>query len=59
MVRDATVGHSDKEMHAALEINIPRYATTIVTTNVVTTNAVTTNAVTTDDIIDLMSSAYA
>ena len=44
MVRDATADYSDKEMHAALEVNIPRYATTIVTTN---------------EIIDLMSSAHA
>ena len=33
MVRDATADYSDKEMHAALEINIPNYAVAIVTTN--------------------------
>ncbi len=44
VVRDATADYSDKEMHAALEVNIPIYATTIVTTN---------------ETIDLMSSAHA
>jgi ureidoacrylate peracid hydrolase len=33
MVRDATADYSDKEMHAALDINIPNYASAIVTTN--------------------------
>ena len=33
MVKDATASYSDKEMHAALEINIPNYASAIVTTN--------------------------
>ena len=33
MVKDATASYSDKEMHAALEVNIPNYATAIVTTN--------------------------
>ena len=42
VVRDATADYSDKEMHAALDVNIPRYATSIVTTN---------------EIVDLMSSA--
>ena len=32
MVRDATADYSDKEMHAALDINLPNYATAIVTT---------------------------
>ena len=32
MVKDATADYSDKEMHAALEINIPNYAAAIVTT---------------------------
>ncbi|HXQ34100.1 MAG TPA: isochorismatase family cysteine hydrolase [Anaerolineales bacterium] len=32
MVRDATADYSDAEMHAALEINIPNYASAIVTT---------------------------
>ena len=31
VVRDATADYSDKEMHAALEVNIPRYASHIVT----------------------------
>jgi ureidoacrylate peracid hydrolase len=44
VVRDATADYSDKEMHAALEVNIPRYATAMVTTN---------------EIINLMSSAHA
>jgi ureidoacrylate peracid hydrolase len=43
-VRDATADRSDKEMHAALEVNIPGYATAIATTN---------------EIIDMMSSAHA
>jgi ureidoacrylate peracid hydrolase len=41
VVRDATADYSDKEMHAALEVNIPRYASAIVTA---------------DEIVDLMSS---
>lgn len=32
MVRDATADYSDEEMHAALDINIPNYASAIVTT---------------------------
>jgi ureidoacrylate peracid hydrolase len=31
MVRDATADLSDEKMHAALEINIPNYASAIVT----------------------------
>lgn len=33
MVRDATADYSDEEMHAALDINIPNYASAIVSTN--------------------------
>ena len=33
MVKDATADYSDKEMHAALEINIPAYASAVVTTD--------------------------
>jgi ureidoacrylate peracid hydrolase len=36
MVKDATADYSDKEMHAALDINIPNYASAIVTTTEVT-----------------------
>jgi ureidoacrylate peracid hydrolase len=32
MVKDATADYSDKEMHAALEVNIPNYASAVVTT---------------------------
>ena len=32
MIRDATADYSDEEMHAALDINIPNYATAIVST---------------------------
>jgi hypothetical protein len=32
MVKDATASYSDKEMHAALEVNIPNYASAVVTT---------------------------
>ena len=32
MVRDATADYSDKEMHAALDVNLPSYASAIVTT---------------------------
>src|SRR5262249_19093651 len=32
VVKDATTDYSDKEMNAALEVNIPNYATAIVTT---------------------------
>jgi ureidoacrylate peracid hydrolase len=31
MVKDATASYSDTEMHAALEVNIPNYATAILT----------------------------
>jgi nicotinamidase-related amidase len=33
MVRDATADYSDEEMHAALDVNIPNYASATVTTN--------------------------
>jgi nicotinamidase-related amidase len=33
MVKDATASYSDKEMHAALEVNIPNYASAIVNAN--------------------------
>lgn len=33
MVRDATADYSHEEMHAALDINLPNYATAIVTTD--------------------------
>ena len=32
MVKDATADYSDREMHASLEVNIPNYASVIVTT---------------------------
>jgi ureidoacrylate peracid hydrolase len=32
VVRDATTDYSDEEMHAALDVNIPNYASAIVTT---------------------------
>lgn len=32
MVKDATASLSDEEMHAALDINIPNYASAMVTT---------------------------
>lgn len=33
VVRDATASYSDDEMHAALEVNLPNYASAIVTTD--------------------------
>lgn len=42
VVKDATADYSDREMQAALDINIPNYASAIVTTN---------------EIVDLISSA--
>ncbi|MBE1548951.1 nicotinamidase-related amidase [Mycobacterium sp. OAS707] len=33
MVRDATADYSDVEMHAALDVNIPNYASAVVTTD--------------------------
>jgi nicotinamidase-related amidase len=33
MVKDATADYSDQEMHAALDVNIPNYASAIVTAN--------------------------
>jgi nicotinamidase-related amidase len=44
VVKDATADYSDEMMHAALDINIPNYASAVVTTN---------------EIIDLMSSPHA
>ena len=32
LVKDATASYSEREMHAALEVNIPNYASAIVTT---------------------------
>ena len=32
MIKDATADYSDEEMHAALDVNIPNYASVIVTT---------------------------
>ena len=32
MIKDATADYSDEEMHAALDVNIPNYASAIVTT---------------------------
>jgi ureidoacrylate peracid hydrolase len=32
MVKDATASYSDEQMHAALDVNIPNYATAIMTT---------------------------
>jgi len=32
VVKDATASYTDREMHAALEVNIPNYAGAIVTT---------------------------
>jgi nicotinamidase-related amidase len=32
MVKDATADYTDEMMHAALEINIPNYATAVLTT---------------------------
>jgi nicotinamidase-related amidase len=40
VVRDATADYSDEQMHAALDVNIPRYASAIATAN---------------EIVDLMS----
>jgi len=33
MIKDATADYSDEEMHAALDVNIPNYASAIVTTD--------------------------
>jgi ureidoacrylate peracid hydrolase len=33
MADNAAASHSDREMHAALDVNIPNYGTAIVTTN--------------------------
>ena len=32
VVKDATASFTDEQMHAALEVNLPNYATAIVTT---------------------------
>jgi hypothetical protein len=39
MVKDATADYSDEEMHAALDINIPNYASAIVTTQKLSTRS--------------------
>jgi ureidoacrylate peracid hydrolase len=39
MVKDATADYTDKEMHAALDINIPNYASAVVSTNEVVDSA--------------------
>jgi len=33
MVRDATADYSEEAMHAALDVNIPNYASAVVTTD--------------------------
>ncbi len=33
MVKDATASYSDGRMHAALDVNMPNYASAIVSTN--------------------------
>ena len=33
VLKDATADYSDEEMHAALDVNIPNYASAVVTTN--------------------------
>jgi len=33
VVKDATASYSDEHMHAALDVNIPNYASAVVTTN--------------------------
>jgi nicotinamidase-related amidase len=33
VVKDATADYSDEEMHAALDVNLPNYASAIVTTD--------------------------
>jgi len=33
VVKDATADYSDEAMHAALDINMPNYASAVVTTN--------------------------
>ena len=33
VVKDATADYSDEEMHAALVVNLPNYASAIITTN--------------------------
>ena len=38
MVKDATADYSDEEMHAALDINIPNYASAIVSTEEIVTS---------------------
>ena len=39
MVRDATASYSDEEMHASLDVNIPNYASAIVSTIVASVSA--------------------
>jgi ureidoacrylate peracid hydrolase len=33
VLKDATASYSDEKMHAALDVNIPNYASAVVTTN--------------------------
>ena len=45
VVNDATADYSDEMMHAALEINIPNYASAIVTTSQIVTSVSTASVV--------------
>jgi nicotinamidase-related amidase len=44
VVKDATADYSDEMMHAALDINIPNYATAVVTTEEIVTSISAANA---------------
>ena len=33
LIKDATADYSDEDMHAALDVNLPNYASAIVTTD--------------------------
>jgi hypothetical protein len=46
MVKDATADYSDVEMHAALDVNIPNYASAIVNTNEIVASLSSLNVVT-------------
>jgi nicotinamidase-related amidase len=48
MVKDATADYSDEEMHAALDVNLPNYASAMVSTNEVVDSITSLETVETD-----------
>ena len=45
LIKDATADYSDEEMHAALDVNLPNYASAIVTTDEIVASIVSSASV--------------